>query len=153
MSGSVLTYNDTDFRTQIPFFANTTTYPQALMNQFFINGSGYISTYNYGFLNGARRQQGLYLMTAHLAALNDMIIANNGAAPGVVINAEIDKVKVGLQPPPNKNQWQWWLNQTPWGQQLQALLAVASAGGWYVGGMPERLGFRRVGGGFGGFRC
>lgn len=149
MSATYLTYDDAQFRATIPFFANATTYPQALMQQFFTNGIAYISNYNAGILQGDRRQLALYLMTGHLAALNDLIIANDGSVPGLVTNAKVDKVQVQITPPPAKDQWEYWLNLTPWGQQLLALLQVASAGGFFIGGRPEGLGFRRVFGGFG----
>lgn len=149
---SILVYDDTAFRLQYPFFANVTTYPEITLQTNFTNGTSYISDYNAGILQGQSRQTALYLMTAHITALNDIIVANNGAAPGYVTNAKIDKISVTLEPPPAKNQFQWWLNLTPWGQQLLALLQVQSAGGWAVGGNPERLGMRRVGGGFGGLR-
>jgi hypothetical protein len=55
--------------------------------------------------------------------------------------ANIDKVNVSLTPPPLKNQWQWWLSISPWGQQLWALLQVNSVGGHYIGGSPVLSGF------------
>lgn len=89
----------------------------------------------------------LNLMTAHICALAEL--TNKGENTGITTQASVDKISVTLQPPPEKTQWQWWLNQTPYGQQLLALLQVQSAGGWYVGGSPERLGFRGWGGRFG----
>lgn len=86
----------------------------------------------------------LNLMTAHIVALN--LIIMTGSAPGILVGATIDKVTVQLQPPPEKNQFQWWMNQTPYGQQLLALLQVQSVGGFYVGGLPETSAFRKVGG-------
>lgn len=88
----------------------------------------------------------LYLMTAHLLAINLQVLAGNN--PGIVTQASIDKISVTMQPPPERNQWQWWLNQTPYGQQLLALLQAQSAGGFYVGGTPERTAFRGFGGRF-----
>lgn len=147
-----LVYTDADFRLQFPYFASTVTYPQATLQRNFDTGTNYVSAYNYGFLNDAARQTALYMMTAHLTMLNDMLIANAGAPSQMVTRAKIDQIEVTLQPPPEKNQFQWWLNLTQFGQQLLALLQIKSAGGWAVGGLPERRGFRRVGGGFGG-RC
>lgn len=149
MSGTFLEYDDAVFRATLPFFADTTVYPEAAMQQNFTNGISYISNYNRGTLNGPSRQLALYLMTGHLAALNDLIIAQDGSVPGLITNAVIDKVQVTIQPPPSKNQFQYWLGLTPWGQQLLALLSVKSVGGFYVGGQPETAGFRRVYGGFG----
>ena len=149
MIGTCITYNDFEFRATLVYFANTTTYPAATLLQFFTNGTAYIDAYNRGALNGANRQLALYLMTAHLAALNDLINAEGGSVPGFVKSGSIDKVTVALQPPPAKTQFQFWCNLTPWGQQLLPLLSVATAGGLYVGGRPEGFGFRRVFGSFG----
>lgn len=86
------------------------------------------------------------LMAAHLLELSVQIAA--GDTPGITTGATVDKVSVTIQPPPERNQWQYWLNQTPYGQQLLALLQVQSAGGFYVGGSPVTAGFRREGGRF-----
>lgn len=45
---------------------------------------------------------------------------------------------------PGTTSYTYWLNSTPYGQQLAALLARCSAGGFYVGGLPERAAFRSV---------
>ena len=89
----------------------------------------------------AQQTGALSLMTAHLLGIS--VSANAGQNSGVVISATIDKVTVGLMAPPAGNNWQYWLNQTPYGQQLLALLSAASAGGFYVGGNPVVSNFRR----------
>jgi hypothetical protein len=82
----------------------------------------------------------LNLMTAHLVFLSDQVAA--GETGGVVTGATIDKVSVTLEPPPSSNNWQYWLNQSPYGKQLLALLQVASVGGMYVStAVPGRAGF------------
>lgn len=151
----VLVYTDADFRAAFPFFADTTMYPEARLQQNFVNGSGYISTLNYGAMVDANRQQALYLITAHVTVLQDALnaaMAGQTMVIGILTQAKIDKVTVTVQPPVSKNAFQYWLNLTPYGQALLALLAVQSAGGWQVGGNPERQAFRRVAGGFGGPR-
>ncbi len=79
-------------------------------------------------------------MTAHLAKIGDMIAS--GEAPSIVNASTIDKISVTLTPPPAKNQFQWWLNTTPYGAQLLTLLSMAAVGGIYTGGSPERSAFR-----------
>lgn len=95
-------------------------------------------------LEGECRYRALTLLTAHLAALGVLIAA--GQVPGLVQTATVDKVSVSLTPPPILTQFQWWLSLTPYGQQLLALLQVASVGGIYIGGLPEISAFRKVGG-------
>lgn len=135
------TYNDTQFRAAFPYFANTTTYPEALMQLYFNTAGLYVQNTNYGFLAQAGATlQCLYLMTAHLAYMGTQIM--NGQTPGITIQATIDKISVGLQQAVLKNQWQYWLQSTPYGQQLLALLQVQSVGGFYNAGGIGRAGFR-----------
>lgn len=143
----ILTFDVTLFRQQFPVFANATAYPDAMLQMYWDMAICYITDIgNYGWLQGDCRQLAINLMTAHLTALS--VIVAGGQVPGLVQSATIDKVSVSLTPPPLKNQWQWWLSTTPYGQQLLALLQNRSVGGWYIGGRPELAAFRRVGGRF-----
>lgn len=141
------TFNVTDFREQFPQFAATPP-TDATLQSYFNTAGSYIENSNYGFLANLDRALALNLMTAHIAAMMAIIAAAGaaGATVGVVTGATIDDVAVTLEPPPAKNGWQYWLAQTPYGQQLWALLTVQSAGGWFVGGAPTRAGFRGAGG-------
>jgi hypothetical protein len=145
---STLTYTDADFRAEFPFFADTTAYPEAQLQGYFNQGSVWISTMNWGVLRDQARQNALYMMTAHLQAEADANIANNNAPNNIEVSASIDKIRVAVMPPKVGNFWQQWLAQTPYGQQLLALLQSRSVGGFLVGGNPELAAFRRVGGGF-----
>ena len=133
-------YNDADFRIQFPAFSNTTTYPQATLQNYFNIAGVYVHNSNYGFLaqDGATLYS-LYLLTAHLAAIQTMIA--NGQTPSITINAGIDKISVGIEPPPVKGMFQYWLATTPYGQQLTALLTVQSVGGFFTPGSLGRAGF------------
>lgn len=63
-------------------------------------------------------------------------------------SATIDKVTIGVTPPPFPNQWQWWLSTTVYGANLLALLQANSVGGFYIGGWPQTSSFRNAGGVF-----
>lgn len=145
-----IVFDPTAFRALFPAFANTGTYPDATLQSWFDLATGYISTTNFNglMLGGAARVQALNLLTAHLGAIFGLIAA--GQTPGFGTQARIDKIEVQVEPPPSKTQFTWWLNTTPYGQQLAALLEVSAVGGFYAGGLPERSGIRRVGGGFNG---
>lgn len=132
------------FRTQCPAFANSTTYPDITIQAYWDTAISYISNSDYGCLSVATRTLAINLMTAHLMAL--AAIVATGQVPGLVNSATIDKISVTLTAPPVKDQWSWWLNLTPYGQQLLALLNVHSVGGFYVGGLPEIRAFRKAGG-------
>jgi hypothetical protein len=147
MAAVILTFDVTTFRQQFPAFSNDTTFPDAMLQMYWDMAISYISDVgNYGWLQNTNRQLALNFLTAHLVALSVIIAA--GQVTGLMQTATIDKISVGLTPPPLPNQWQWWLNQTPYGQQLLALLAVNITGGLYVGGLPELSAFRKVGGTF-----
>ena len=144
---SAIIFNVADFRTQFPAFSNSSTFPDDTLQMYFDISTLYINNPSrpaYCGLNSPKRTQALYLMTAHLTAISVMIAANQG--PGIMVNASVDKVAVGLEPPPVANQWQYWLQSTPYGQQLLALLSVASVGGLYIGGSTQRCAFRGAGG-------
>ena len=135
MNPTLLTFDETLFRAQVPQYANPVTYPNVLLQSYWDLAINYISNVgNYGSLQGNAREYAIDLMVAHLIYLAGLIAA--GQVPGLMQNATIDKVTVGLTPPPLKNQFQWWLSLTPYGQQLLALLQVSSVGGFYIGGSP-----------------
>jgi len=143
---ATLYYNDAYFRALFPAFNSTVLYPLLTISAQWDMASGYITdnTFTACVAGMTPKQQvgALNLMTAHLLYLNNL--AASGQPSGVVTGATIDKVSVTLQPPPEPNQWQWWLNQSPYGAQLLALLQVAAAGGrYYTAGVPVVPAFRR----------
>lgn len=137
---STIQFNYTNFITLFPAFASSPS--QAIIQQNWTNGTNYISNcMPYCGWNCNQQTWALNLMAAHLTALGVIIAAQS--TPGVVTGATIDKVSITLQPPPEPNQWQWWLNQTPYGQQLLALLQAAAAGGRFYNPAPVFNAFRR----------
>ena len=137
----ILTFNYAQFIALFPAYADPTAYPEATLQAFWNSAISYISdNANCGSLTGDDRQLAINLMTAHLVYISGLIAA--GQVPGLMQNATIDKVTVGLTPPPIPNQFQWWLNVSPYGQQLLALLQAHSVGGYYIGGSPVLAGFR-----------
>lgn len=139
-----LTFDVTKFRLSFPVFASPTAYPDVMLEGYFEDATVYISTDNCGPLRDNARLRALNLMTAHLAQLFTQI--NAGQTPGIVQSSAVDKVSVSMVPPPVQNQLKFWLNLTPYGSQLAALLHIKAAGGVYVGGRPETSAFRRAGG-------
>lgn len=130
---ATLTFDYALFIAQCPAFSNPVIYPQASLQIQWDIATIYISDVaNFGSLQFGDRQYAINLMIAHLLTL--MQQSANGQVPGLMENATIDKVSVGLTPPPVPTQFRWWLNLTPYGQMLSALLQVRSSGGFYVGG-------------------
>ena len=143
--GTTINYNDTAFRTLFPAYASMTNFPQSTLQAYWNNATNYVSNVNGGCFTGGlslnQQTQALNLMTAHLAYIAGLI--QQGQVPGVMTAASIDKISITLEPPLLKNQWQYWLQSTPYGQQLIALLQVVGVGGFYVSsGLPGRAGFR-----------
>lgn len=144
---TTITLDPAAFRALFPQFADPVKWPDAALSIQFGAATGYVSADTYGDMTVAARTNALYLMTAHLLALGVIIAQNNYSGQvGVVQGAVVDHVQITLTPPPVKSQWQWWLNTTPYGAQLLGLLEAQAAGGFYVGGLPERAAFRKVAG-------
>jgi hypothetical protein len=143
---TVLIFDVALFRTRFPQFADETAFPDVTLDGYWTVATYYISAENYGYLNGDARAQALMLLVAHLTALS--IIIASGNTPGMVTGATIDKVSVTLTPPPIKSQLQWWLNLTPYGMQLWALLEMLAVGGFYIGGSQNYAAFRKPNGRF-----
>ena len=85
------------------------------------------------------------LLVAHIGHMMTAAAAGDGLS-GPVTSASEGSVSASFQPPPTKTALQHWLSMSPYGLQLWALLRVAAAAGAYVGGLPERSAFRKVGG-------
>ena len=152
---------DTDlFRLMFPEFADETKYPDAMIQVYWDIAHTFISPVDCPcqLLNGKALGYAGYLMTAHLMWLATQSSSPSGGsggsssaggtAGGIVTSASIGEVSVSMAQPPFKSGWDYWLNQSPYGQQLLALLRIVSVGGTFVGGLPERTGFRKVGGVF-----
>lgn len=142
----IFTFDVTKFREMFPEFVNPADYPDARLQMYWDMATCYVSDVNYGWLSGNCRFTAINLMTAHLTALSVIIAA--GQTPGFENQAKIDKITVSLTPPPDQTQYGWWLDTTPYGMQLAALLSAKSVAGFYIGGSPEILAFRKVGGYF-----
>lgn len=130
---AVINFDASEFRSQFSAFQCSPAYSDSALQMYFDTASLYISN-RYrswcNYLNPAQRKQALYLMTAHLAAISQK--AQSGQSVGILTQGSVDKVSVTVAPPPAPNQWQYWLQSTPYGQQLLALLQVCAAGGFYV---------------------
>jgi hypothetical protein len=142
----VLTFDYAIFIQQIPEYSNPITYSQPILQGWWNIAINYISDLNCGSLHGEKRQYAIDLMMAHLIYISNLIA--EGTVPYLMQNSTIDKVTVGLTPPPLNNQYQWWLSVSPYGQQLLALLQAKSVGGFYIGGSAPRAAFGYQGGSF-----
>jgi hypothetical protein len=140
---ATIVFNSATFRSLFPAYADAPT--DEVLQLYWDTATAYI-TDKYGAclqasMKLAQQTLALNYMTAHLAYLNGLIAA--GQTPGLMQSATVDKVSVSVTPPPVDNEWRWWLNLSPYGQQLLSLLEVLSVGGFYYGGFPTSIAFRR----------
>lgn len=133
------------FRTLFPAYSNAITYPDVMLQLYWDMATAYIndktSGYYCGGMNLKQQTYALNLMTAHLLYLADQV--SGGNTPGIETGATIDKISVTIAPPVTPNQWQYWLQSSPYGQMLLALLQTAAAGGRFYNPAPVFTAFRR----------
>lgn len=137
MAGTVTVSVD-QMRVVLPYFADTTKYSDAMLTVALGNAQNYVSPLILGPLGESDRTYATYLMAGHLQLLSDKL--NSGdLSVGNETSASVDRVSVSLTPPPNKNQFEFWLNQTPFGAQLLFLLNTVTGVGFFIGGSNENV--------------
>lgn len=148
-------FDDAAFRAQCPEFSVAAKYPLATLELYWDMAAMFIDTEDFPCrtLNGKQLGFAVNYLAAHLLTLtppatNGQTMATGQEQGGFQTSATIDKVTVSKLAPPAKDAWDWWLYQTPYGQALLALLKLLAVGGFSIGGLPEREGFRKVGGVF-----
>lgn len=143
-------FNETLFRQQFPAFADPVAYPSATLQMYWDEVGCWIEDGgSCGMLSGNCTVLAMSMLLAHfleLAKLNKS--KGTSKQGGFKSGATVDKVSVQYLAPPNQDQFTWWLNQTNYGMQLGSFLEMKAVGGTFIGGLPERTGFRKVRGGF-----
>ncbi|ABL96846.1 hypothetical protein BcepF1.115 [Burkholderia phage BcepF1] len=147
-------YNDGLFRIMYPEFADQEKYPPEVIEIYYDTATLFItgSMFPCAALSGKQLVGALNMLTAHLMSLSmqrsQTALGATNDQGGYTLSATIGEVSVSKMAPPAKDGWEFWLAQTPYGQALWALLKMLSVGGFAIGGLPERTGFRKVGGVF-----
>lgn len=137
------------FRKNFPAFADETFYPADAITAAAAMADCYINISAKWYRCAQCRDLMSQLITAHLLVLNGTEFVPGQTATGVMTSASIDGISVGFAVnTANKSSFMAWLDKTPYGEQLAALLKRFSIGTGYIGGSPERRAFRKVGGGF-----
>lgn len=123
------------FRALFTAYSDETNYPDEVLNQWYEIGKCYVKD-NDCVLPDECRGQALMAMLAHLLYIQDQVKAGNQAR--VINSATEGKVSVSLAEPPYSSNFSYWLNCSPYGPQVLAMLEVAFAGGGWVGdGLPR----------------
>ena len=132
------------FRKQFPEFADVAAFPDEMLTMYWEMAHSFLQPDCSPL--GASVGLGMRFMEAHLLHLSRA--ASRGQAGGFVTRGVVDKVDVSVLAPPTDSMFEWWLAQTPYGQQLAALMQSFMVGGFSVGGAPESSAFRQYGGEF-----
>lgn len=141
-------FDETVFRAQFPELSSPLKYPSTLLNAMFDVAKIRLTPYDNWLICGNRLQYALNLMTAHVTALRSAIAGGDGEGWGIVQNASEGSVSVSMAVPRIKDGFDFWMMQTPYGQELLAFLKTLTAQGFYFGGKPEGSAIRDVGGSF-----
>lgn len=137
---SKATVTPQDMRTRIPAFADPEKYPDELLQTMLDTAICYVSDYNCGPLRNNCRVQAICLMAAHLLTLRERMAQGGGnGTVGAVASSSVGNVSVSMVPPPNKDQYDYWMNLTDYGAELLRLLAIFATGGLYIGGSMEAV--------------
>lgn len=128
------------FRERIPAFADTTKYPDMVVENILETATCYITAKNRRPLRDMCRVQAICLMAAHLLTLRDrMAQGGNTGTVGTVASSSVGNVSVSMVQPPNQTQYEYWMNLTGYGAELLRLLAIFANGGLYWGGSYETV--------------
>ena len=131
-----------EFRTAFPEFTDEVKYSDAVIQSFILQAECYISTKDNPawLLNGNSRILAMMLLIAHLLVLNDNVESGINTGGGIPTSQSVGSVSESFTAPTTKNELDFWLNQTVYGQRLLALLRIkAPAFGMYVGGSQRIL--------------
>lgn len=96
-------------------------------------------------LMGEQRWYAIYLMTAHILTLNkkadEDVAAGEAPTGGVEFKATVGSVSVERTKPNSftMDDWEYWLSQTVYGQELMSLLDTVSGLGFYLNGRPDSV--------------
>lgn len=127
------------FRAAFPAFADDTAYPDAMLEAKWMVVSCYIEDNDCSFPEKCR-QYAYWLMLAHLLAIGDQIAAGQ---PGRLVQSATEgPVNVSFAEPPNRSNFTFWLQTTPYGVELSALISVNAIGDYYGGDLTLSA-FRR----------
>jgi hypothetical protein len=134
---AIITITADQFRADFTEFSDVNKYSDESLGIFINRAYCYISRSTYGKLPQDVRTLAIELMVAHLLTIQDKI--NSNSASGQIASTSIDAISVSLVAPINRNAWQYWLNSTPYGMELLALLQAHSSAGLYYGGSFQRV--------------
>lgn len=133
-----------DFRDAFTEYSDATVYPDAMIEMQAEISKTYLCR---SAFTDKKYKVCLYLMLAHVLLLRDLQLSGQTEILISKLGNEGD-VSVSLATPPVESTFSYWLSTSTYGLQLLSLIEIQSIGGFYIGGLEEREGFRKYGGGF-----
>lgn len=114
----------------------------------------YFSRFESPWLHGNKKTYAICLMAAHVIYLADQLKAQTApegeggagaeAPVGPVTSTSVGGVSVSMQTPPSSNdgEFKWWMNKSPYGQELLALIKASAPKMMFVGSRTPILPLR-----------
>jgi len=137
---SEVTLTVEQFRTDFPEFTES-LYADAVIQAAIDRSACFISRTNSGPLMDDCRILAIGYATAHLltSACGTNATNGGGSQGGLVGASTVGSVSVTIIPPPSSTQFQYWMNQTCYGQAYLSLLASKAPAGIFTGGSFIRV--------------
>ena len=133
-------------RDTFPEVADSETYTDAYLGRFIILAEQFISSQNFRFKPSVRElAQGymaMHLLTLSATDASGALKSDTGNAGRVVNSASIHDVSVQMQAVIASDAYEQWLQSTPYGMALLALLTANNPVGVYFVGNPRAFGVR-----------
>jgi hypothetical protein len=126
------------FRADFTEFADETKHTEPSLSNAIKRASSFISRQNSIYFYDDNRLLALELMAAHIQTIS-LSLGQGNTQGGVVGASTVGSVSVTLIPPPIKRQFDFWMNQTGYGQQYLALMQAHSPAGMFLGGSFQRV--------------
>lgn len=133
-----------EFRAMFPQWADATTYPDILIENFLAQAPAFIQPYDSCFLQLRPKVRKLAMMNcaAHLMTiwLNATQNGTSGTGTsGIVSETTIGEVSVSMVVPPTQKEYLFYFNQTDWGKAYLNMLRARVPLGVYYGGSDQRV--------------
>jgi len=146
-----------EFLSMFPELGDSDKFPLELLATAYKKSVYFVPNQNCDYLDGRERYYARFLMAAHITILDKQLSTEIGKNPnglpyqsgqsigisnGMVASASVGGVSVSMQLPQSATAWEYWLNQTKYGQQYLAYMSAKTPGGIYFGGDDIRGCFR-----------
>lgn len=134
-----MTVTSAQLRSDFPEFANTTTYPDSLVNMWLTVANSLVNASRWNELTNV----GIELVTCHHLAMSaqDQLVSAVGGVPGEIKGPttakSVDKVSASYDASSVTLADGGFWNQTRYGTRFLSLARMMGAGGWHTSGNSD----------------